>query len=102
MQTLGEGDGFLPLPGMRGPDAGERFRASPEVKYERLVLQLRKVLEVLEFPKLLIFFKRTRGWKKDISGPLVSRFMSFFTWDRALTLRHLLIIVDFSHLSIEK
>lgn len=61
MQTLGEGDGFFPLPGMRGPDAGERFRASPEVKYERLVQQLRKVLEVLEFPKLLIFFKRTRG-----------------------------------------
>lgn len=61
MQTLGEGDGFFPLPGMRGPDAGERFRASPEVKYEHLVQQLRKVFGVLEFPKLLIFFKRTRG-----------------------------------------
>lgn len=67
MQTLGEGDGFFPLPGMRGPDAGERFRASPEVKYERLVQQLRKVLEVLEFPKLLIFFKRTRGGGRKTS-----------------------------------
>lgn len=60
MQTLGEGDGFFPLHGMRGPDAGERFRASPEVKYECLVQQLRKVLEVLEFLKLILF-KRTRG-----------------------------------------
>ncbi len=75
MQTLGEGDGFFPLHGMRGPDAGERFRASPEVKYECLVQQLRKVLEVLEFPKLLILFKRTRGWKIDITGPLVWRFL---------------------------
>lgn len=99
MQTLGEGDGFFPLPGMRGPDAGERFRASPEVKYEHLVQQLRKVFGVLEFPKLLIFFKRTRGRKKDISGPLVWRFMSFFTWVEAITLRRSLIIVDFSYIS---
>ncbi len=86
MQTLGEGDGFFPLPGMRGPDAGERFRASPEVKYERLVQQLRKVSEVLEFPKLLIFFTRTRGRKKDITGPLVWRFNEFLHLGRSFYL----------------
>lgn len=63
MQTQGEGDGFFPLPGVRGPDAGERFRASPEVKYERLVQQLRKSFRALEFEKLLTLFMRRNGWK---------------------------------------